>query len=135
MQYEDGSAPALALDATIERTNKRFDNYAKSGVLCGSEGLPHLISDPGFALRYGHAGEVFVRPCCLTCVNVLPTTCWLLVAALLASGAALCCHEQTSSNCGAPVAMNQYVKVCPGHFGRLFKRLFAAGLAARRVRK
>jgi Photosystem I reaction centre subunit III len=61
VQYEAGSAPAIALEATMERTNKRFDNYAKSGVLCGSEGLPHLIADPGFALRFGHAGEIFVR--------------------------------------------------------------------------
>jgi hypothetical protein len=61
MQYEPGSAPALALQATMDRTHKRFENYAKSGVLCGSDGLPHLIADPGLALRYGHAGEIFVR--------------------------------------------------------------------------
>jgi photosystem I subunit 3 len=58
--YEAGSAPALALTATIERTEARFANYAKSGVLCGADGLPHLIADPGLALRYGHAGEVFI---------------------------------------------------------------------------
>eukprot|EP00955_Chlamydomonas_euryale_P078463 363151-Chlamydomonas_euryale.AAC.2 len=34
--------------------------YAKTGVLCGNDGLPHLIADPGLALRYGHAGEIFV---------------------------------------------------------------------------
>ena len=44
----------------MERTNKRFANYAKAGLLCGNDGLPHLISDPGLALKYGHAGEVFV---------------------------------------------------------------------------
>jgi photosystem I subunit 3 len=60
MQYKEGSAPALALQATADRTMKRFDNYAKSGVLCGQDGLPHLIADPGLALRYGHAGEIFV---------------------------------------------------------------------------
>lgn len=59
-QYEAGSAPSLALKATIERTEKRFANYGKAGLLCGADGLPHLISDPGLALRYGHAGEVFV---------------------------------------------------------------------------
>jgi photosystem I subunit 3 len=58
--YEADSAPALAIKATIERTEKRFANYAKSGLLCGNDGLPHLISDPGLALRFGHAGEVFV---------------------------------------------------------------------------
>lgn len=59
-QYEEGSAPALALQATIDRTDKRFANYAKAGLLCGTDGLPHLISDPGLALRYGHAGETLI---------------------------------------------------------------------------
>ena len=60
MQYEEGSAPALALKATMERTEKRFANYGGAGLLCGGDGLPHLISDPGLALRYGHAGETLV---------------------------------------------------------------------------
>ena len=59
-QYEAGSAPALALEATKERTVARFANYAKSGVLCGNDGFPHLIADPGLALKFGHAGEIFV---------------------------------------------------------------------------
>ncbi|GFR51965.1 hypothetical protein Agub_g14488, partial [Astrephomene gubernaculifera] len=59
-QYEADSAPALALKTTIERTKNRFANYAKAGLLCGNDGLPHLISDPGLALKYGHAGEVFI---------------------------------------------------------------------------
>ena len=33
------------------------------GLLCGTDGLPHLISDPGLALRYGHTGETLVCPC------------------------------------------------------------------------
>ncbi len=60
VQYEPDSAPALALKATRDRTEARFANYAKAGLLCGNDGLPHLISDPGLALRYNHAGEVFV---------------------------------------------------------------------------
>jgi hypothetical protein len=59
-QYEDGTAPALALQATIDRTEKRFANYGKAGLLCGTDGLPHLIADPGLALRYGHAGETLI---------------------------------------------------------------------------
>ncbi len=59
-QYEEGSAPALALKATMERTEKRFKNYGDAGLLCGTDGLPHLISDPGLAIRYGHAGETLV---------------------------------------------------------------------------
>jgi len=58
--YEADSAPALALNATIERTEKRFATYAKQGLLCGTDGYPHLISDPGLALRYGHSGETLI---------------------------------------------------------------------------
>ncbi len=74
-QYEEGSAPALALKATMERTEKRFKNYGDAGLLCGTDGLPHLISDPGLALRYGHAGETLVRAlanamcCACACVH------------------------------------------------------------------
>ncbi|CAA6671841.1 unnamed protein product [Spirodela intermedia] len=35
--------PALAIKATMERTKRRFDNYGKFGLLCGADGLPHLI--------------------------------------------------------------------------------------------
>lgn len=41
--YEPDSAPALAIKATMEKTKRRFDNYGKQGLLCGSDGLPHLI--------------------------------------------------------------------------------------------
>ena len=68
LQYEADSAPALALNATIERTEKRFAKYANQNLLCGSDGLPHLISDPGLALRFGHAGETLVRTSAALCV-------------------------------------------------------------------
>ncbi|KAF5736241.1 photosystem I reaction center subunit III chloroplastic [Tripterygium wilfordii] len=41
--YAPDSAPALAIKATMEKTSKRFENYGKYGLLCGSDGLPHLI--------------------------------------------------------------------------------------------
>jgi photosystem I subunit III len=41
--YEPDSAPALAIKATMEKTKRRFDNYGKQGLLCGTDGLPHLI--------------------------------------------------------------------------------------------
>eukprot|EP00887_Chlorella_sp_A99_P002751 scaffold6.g2751.t1 len=59
-QYEADSAPAVALNATIAKTERRFDKYASQGLLCGADGLPHLIADPGLAIRYGHAGDVFL---------------------------------------------------------------------------
>merc|ERR1711879_564091 len=51
---------AISLNTTMENTERRFEFYAKSGLLCGSDGLPHLIADPGFAIKYGHAGDVTI---------------------------------------------------------------------------
>jgi photosystem I subunit 3 len=75
-QYEEGSAPALALNATIEKTHTRFKNYGEQGLLCGADGLPHLIVDgslqhlgeftyPGIGFLYvagwiGYAGRSYV---------------------------------------------------------------------------
>ena len=56
-QYEVGSPPALALKQQIDRTNARFEKYSKSELLCGSDGLPHLIADG----RWSHAAE-FILP-------------------------------------------------------------------------
>lgn len=64
----------------MDRTEKRFANYAKAGLLCGADGLPHLISDPGLALKYGHAGEVFVSTCPGRCGGVQQWV-WLKTAA------------------------------------------------------
>jgi photosystem I subunit 3 len=56
-QYEADSPPALALKQQIERTQARFDKYSRSDLLCGTDGLPHLIADG----RWSHAAE-FVIP-------------------------------------------------------------------------
>ncbi|GLJ11191.1 hypothetical protein SUGI_0145980 [Cryptomeria japonica] len=55
--YAPESAPALAIKASIEKTKRRFDNYGKEGLLCGTDGLPHLIVDGDQA----HWGE-FITP-------------------------------------------------------------------------
>jgi photosystem I subunit 3 len=55
--YEEGTPAYLALEAQIEKTKVRFDKYGKQGLLCGADGLPHLIADG----RPSHAGE-FVIP-------------------------------------------------------------------------
>ena len=54
--YEEGTPAYLALQDQIDRTKLRFDKYGKQGLLCGAEGLPHLIADG----RASHAGE-----CCI----------------------------------------------------------------------
>ena len=41
----------------IESTKKRFAQYGDAGLLCGTDGLPHLITDG----RWSHSGE-FVIP-------------------------------------------------------------------------
>jgi len=56
-KYEVGSPPALALEQQIERTKQRFDRYSHSSLLCGKDGLPHLITDG----RWSHSIE-FVIP-------------------------------------------------------------------------
>ena len=54
--YEEGTPAYLALEAQIEKTKVRFDKYGKRGLLCGADGLPHLIADG----RPSHAGEFMV---------------------------------------------------------------------------
>lgn len=56
-QYEVDSPPALALQQQIDRTKVRFDKYSRSELLCGSDGLPHLVADG----RWSHAAE-FILP-------------------------------------------------------------------------
>nr|YP_009315678.1 Photosystem I reaction center subunit III (plastocyanin-binding) [Trichogloeopsis pedicellata]SCW24336.1 Photosystem I reaction center subunit III (plastocyanin-binding) [Trichogloeopsis pedicellata] len=56
-KYDAGTPPALALEAQINKTKNRFEKYGKAGLLCGSDGLPHLISDG----RWSRAGD-FVFP-------------------------------------------------------------------------
>jgi photosystem I subunit 3 len=55
-KYETDSPPAVALEQQIERTKQRFDRYGKSGLLCGKDGYPHLITDG----RLDHAAEFII---------------------------------------------------------------------------
>lgn len=52
-KYDPSTPPALALKEQIVKTETRFAKYSKSGILCGTDGLPHLIADG----RWNHAGE------------------------------------------------------------------------------
>lgn len=54
-KYEVNTAPYLALEKQIQKTQVRFENYRKAGLLCGSDGLPHLIADG----RWSRAGDFF----------------------------------------------------------------------------
>jgi len=56
-KYDVESPSSLALQQQIDRTKARFDKYSRSPLLCGSDGLPHLIADG----RWTHAGE-FILP-------------------------------------------------------------------------
>jgi photosystem I subunit 3 len=56
-KYEADSPPALALQQQIGRTEARFDKYSRSELLCGTDGLPHLVADG----RWSHAAE-FILP-------------------------------------------------------------------------
>lgn len=54
--YEVDSPPALSLQQQIDRTKARFNKYSNSDLLCGAEGLPHLIADG----RWSHAAEFII---------------------------------------------------------------------------
>ena len=56
-KYDADTPPALALNKQIEKTKTRFATYGRAGLLCGTDGLPHLISDG----RWSRAGD-FVFP-------------------------------------------------------------------------
>ena len=56
-KYDINTTPALALQQQIQRTEARFDKYSRSELLCGTDGLPHLIADG----RWSHAAE-FILP-------------------------------------------------------------------------
>lgn len=56
-KYEADSPPALALGQQIEQTKARFAKYGRSELLCGTDGLPHLVADG----RWSHAAE-FILP-------------------------------------------------------------------------
>jgi len=55
-KYEAGSPPSLALEQQIKRTEQRFKRYSDSNLLCGKEGLPHLITDG----RWNHSVEFII---------------------------------------------------------------------------
>ncbi|WP_017326529.1 hypothetical protein [Synechococcus sp. PCC 7336] len=61
-----GSSEAALVKKQIARTNARFDRYGS--LLCGTEGLPHLIADG----RLNHAGEF-----------IIPSLMFLYIAGLI----------------------------------------------------
>jgi photosystem I subunit 3 len=55
-KYEVGTPPNLALQKQIKKTQDRFARYGNAGLLCGTDGLPHLIADG----RWNHSGEFMI---------------------------------------------------------------------------
>lgn len=55
-KYEPGTPPHISLQKQIDKTKSRFNYYAKSNLLCGKDGLPHLIADG----RWSHAREFII---------------------------------------------------------------------------
>lgn len=56
-KYEESSPPRLAIEQQINQTKQRFTRYGEANLLCGKDGLPHLITDG----RWSHAAE-FLTP-------------------------------------------------------------------------
>jgi photosystem I subunit 3 len=55
-KYEEASPPSIAIQQQINQTKQRFSRYGESNLLCGTDGLPHLITDG----RWSHAAEFLV---------------------------------------------------------------------------
>ena len=55
-KYEPNSPQALTLEQEIAQTKRRFDRYGKSNLLCGKDGLPHLITSGDWT----HAAEFMI---------------------------------------------------------------------------
>jgi photosystem I subunit III len=53
---ESAAFAQRAKDSVSATAPQRFDFYAKSGLLCGEDGLPHLIVDGSLS----HAGEFLI---------------------------------------------------------------------------
>ncbi|MGF1515205.1 MAG: Photosystem I reaction center subunit III [Elainellaceae cyanobacterium] len=53
---ESSAFQARAANASTPQAERRFELYADSNVLCGPEGLPHLVVDG----RLSHAGEFLI---------------------------------------------------------------------------
>ena len=67
-KYEPETPAYLAIQEQIDKTQARFTKYGQQGLLCGADGLPHLITDG----RWSHAGE-FILPA----IAFLYTTGWI----------------------------------------------------------
>ena len=56
-KYEANTPPSLAIQEQIVQTKSRFARYADSSLMCGVDGLPHIVADGDWA----HATE-FMLP-------------------------------------------------------------------------
>ena len=56
-KYEANTPPSLAIQEQILQTKNRFARYSDSTLMCGTDGLPHIIADGDWA----HATE-FMLP-------------------------------------------------------------------------
>merc|ERR1719499_398334 len=60
-KYEADSSPAIALKATMERTERRFNNYGKSGLLCANDVFVPTLGFLYFAGWLGHSGRLYLE--------------------------------------------------------------------------
>jgi len=48
-KYEANTPPSLAIQEQIIQTKNRFARYSDSTLMCGTDGLPHIIADGDWA--------------------------------------------------------------------------------------
>lgn len=56
VNFEPNSEPTKYLQGKITAARERYTKYANSTLLCGVDGLPHLITDG----QFDHAGEFII---------------------------------------------------------------------------
>lgn len=56
VNFEPNSEPTKYLQGKITAARERYTKYANSSLLCGVDGLPHLITDG----QFDHAGEFII---------------------------------------------------------------------------
>lgn len=105
-KYESGTSTYVDIQSRIERVKNRFDAYSRRGLLCGEEGLPHLIVDG----RWSHAGEF-----------ILPGILYIYISGWIGwAGRSYLCYSKKTDN---PLE-SEYIIHVPVALGIMFSSVF-----------
>jgi photosystem I subunit 3 len=86
-KYKPDSAAYRSYAESVTQTEKRFKAYADAGKLCGEDGLPHLVAEPGLAYKYGLLND-----------TVYPSVAFLYIAGFIGYTARLYLQTESSKS-------------------------------------